>query len=271
MKPKAQVVPVIILGLLCVAGAALDYSAVCSAMSTTAFPDDAKNLLDIKHFLCACVAGSISLLLIALPAVAAGKKVSGERALCIITLAFAVAMAMFTAALRAAGDFAAVTGGIDEGTGGLSITQVLFVVIMLLLSFSESVLSFVVQINKLTAEATELTAFIERAQAMRNAIEEHTIAAYDISLAAAKRSAEKAFMSAEDVFLEMLVKAGDLQSDFDRTTDAICAARQETQQEFNEALIAFRNQLDAPQRSFLDKKVPVQISNAKSSEVFEVA
>ena len=216
-----------LLGMLALANAGLDYSAVCVFLDVDPFGTFSPN-----NFFAGLVAIAQSLLLIILPWVASEKIAAGEKGPAACAIIGSLFVAMAGAFLRATTEAASTTTSVSgEVVSGLSIDGMAFVLIMAGIALGEAIAAFLIKSLDIRAEAEALQAEIERMRIIENHIDED-IATARVALAAGRQSIAAAKGSCEQVFQQLVAKSDDSHNCFIGFVDEIEAQRKAEREQF---------------------------------------
>ena len=215
-----------LLGMLALANAGLDYSAVCVFLDVDPFGTFSPN-----NFFAGLVAIAQSLLLIILPWVASEKIAAGEKGPAACAIVGSLFVAMAGAFLRATTE-AASTSVSGEVVSGLSIDGMAFVLIMAGIALGEAIAAFLIKGLDIRAEAEALQAEIERMRIIENHIDEDIATAARVALAAGRQSIAAAKGSCEQVFQQLVAKSDDSHNCFIGFVDEIEAQRKAEREQF---------------------------------------
>ena len=213
-----------LLGMLALANAGLDYSAVCVFLDVDPFGTFSPN-----NFFAGLVAIAQSLLLIILPWVASEKIAAGEKGPAACAIIGSLFVAMAGAFLRATTEAASTTTSVSgEVVSGLSIDGMAFVLIMAGIALGEAIAAFLIKSLDIRAEAEALQAEIERMRI----IDEDIATAARVALAAGRQSIAAAKGSCEQVFQQLVAKSDDSHNCFIGFVDEIEAQRKAEREQF---------------------------------------
>lgn len=217
-----------LLGMLALANAGLDYSAVCVFLDVDPFGTFSPN-----NFFAGLVAIAQSLLLIILPWVASEKIAAGEKGPAACAIVGSLFVAMAGAFLRATTEAASTTTSVSgEVVSGLSIDGMAFVLIMAGIALGEAIAAFLIKSLDIRAEAEALQAEIERMRIIENHIDEDIATAARAALAAGRQSIAAAKGSCEQVFQQLVAKSDDSHNCFIGFVDEIEAQRKAECEQF---------------------------------------
>lgn len=217
-----------LLGMLALANAGLDYSAVCVFLDVDPFGTFSPN-----NFFAGLVAIAQSLLLIILPWVASEKIAAGEKGPAACAIVGSLFVAMAGAFLRATTEAASTTTSVSgEVVSGLSIDGMAFVPIMAGIALGEAIAAFLIKGLDIRAEAEALQAEIERMRIIENHIDEDIATAARVALAAGRQSIAAAKGSCEQVFQQLVAKSDDSHNCFIGFVDEIEAQRKAEREQF---------------------------------------
>lgn len=217
-----------LLGMLALANAGLDYSAVCVFLDVDPFGTFSPN-----NFFAGLVAIAQSLLLIILPWVASEKIAAGEKGPAACAIIGSLFVAMAGAFLRATTEAASTTTSVSgEVVSGLSIDGMAFVLIMAGIALGEAIAAFLIKSLDIRAEAEALQAEIERMRIIENHIDEDIATAARVALAAGRQSIAAAKGSCEQVFQQLVAKSDDSHNCFIGFVDEIEAQRKAEREQF---------------------------------------
>lgn len=217
-----------LLGMLALANAGLDYSAVCVFLDVDPFGTFSPN-----NFFAGLVAIAQSLLLIILPWVASEKIAAGEKGPAACAIIGSLFVAMAGAFLRATTEAASTTTSVSgEVVSGLSIDGMAFVLIMAGIALGEAIAAFLIKSLDIRAEAEALQAEIERMRIIENHIDEDIATAARVALAAGRQSIAAAKGSCEQVFQQLVAKSDDSHNCFIGFVDEIEAQRKTEREQF---------------------------------------
>ena len=217
-----------LLGMLALANAGLDYSAVCVFLDVDPFGTFSPN-----NFFAGLVAIAQSLLLIILPWVASEKIAAGEKGPAACAIVGSLFVAMAGAFLRATTEAASTTTSVSgEVVSGLSIDGMAFVLIMAGIALGEAIAAFLIKSLDIRAEAEALQAEIERMRIIENHIDEDIATAARVALAAGRQSIAAAKGSCEQVFQQLVAKSDDSHNCFIGFVDEIEAQRKAEREQF---------------------------------------
>ncbi len=217
-----------LLGMLALANAGLDYSAVCVFLDVDPFGTFSPN-----NFFAGLVAIAQSLLLIILPWVASEKIAAGEKSPATCAIIGSLFVAMAGAFLRATTEAASTTTSVSgEVVSGLSIDGMAFVLIMAGIALGEAIAAFLIKSLDIRAEAEALQAEIERMRIIENHIDEDIATAARVALAAGRQSIAAAKGSCEQVFQQLVAKSDDSHNCFIGFVDEIEAQRKAEREQF---------------------------------------
>ena len=208
-----------LLGMLALANAGLDYSAVCVFLDVDPFGTFSPN-----NFFAGLVAIAQSLLLIILPWVASEKIAAGEKGPAACAIIGSLFVAMAGAFLRATTEAASTTTSVSgEVVSGLSIDG---------MALGEAIAAFLIKSLDIRAEAEALQAEIERMRIIENHIDEDIATAARVALAAGRQSIAAAKGSCEQVFQQLVAKSDDSHNCFIGFVDEIEAQRKAEREQF---------------------------------------
>lgn len=217
-----------LLGMLALANAGLDYSAVCVFLDVDPFGTFSPN-----NFFAGLVVIAQSLLLIILPWVASEKIAAGEKGPAACAIIGSLFVAMAGAFLRATTEAASTTTSVSgEVVSGLSIDGMAFVLIMAGIALGEAIAAFLIKSLDIRAEAEALQAEIERMRIIENHIDEDIATAARVALAAGRQSIAAAKGSCEQVFQQLVAKSDDSHNCFIGFVDEIEAQRKTEREQF---------------------------------------
>lgn len=217
-----------LLGMLALANAGLDYSAVCVFLDVDPFGTFSPN-----NFFAGLVAIAQSLLLIILPWVASEKIAAGEKGPAACAIVGSLFVAMAGAFLRATTEAASTTTSVSgEVVSGLSIDGMAFVLIMAGIALGEAIAAFLIKSLDIRAEAEALQAEIERMHIIESHIDEDIATAARVALAAGRQSIAAAKGSCEQVFQQLVAKSDDSHNCFIGFVDEIETQRKAEREQF---------------------------------------
>lgn len=217
-----------LLGMLALANAGLDYSAVCVFLDVDPFGTFSPN-----NFFAGLVAIAQSLLLIILPWVASEKIAADEKGPAACAIIGSLFVAMAGAFLRATTEAASTTTSVSgEVVSGLSIDGMAFVLIMAGIALGEAIAAFLIKSLDIRAEVEALQAEIERMRIIENHIDEDIATAARVALAAGRQSIAAAKGSCEQVFQQLVAKSDDSHNCFIGFVDEIEAQRKAEHEQF---------------------------------------
>ena len=248
-----------LLGMLALANAGLDYSAVCVFLDVDPFGTFSPN-----NFFAGLVAIAQSLLLIILPWVASEKIAAGEKGPAACAIVGSLFVAMAGAFLRATTEAASTTTSVSgEVVSGLSIDGMAFVLIMAGIALGEAIAAFLIKGLDIRAEAEALQAEIERMRIIENHIDEDIATAARVALAAGRQSIAAAKGSCEQVFQQLVAKSDDSHNCFIGFVDEIEAQRKTEREQFAK--------LSAEFDARIAKKYPNAIADEQKAPTAESA
>ena len=243
-----------LLGMLALANAGLDYSAVCVFLDVDPFGTFSPN-----NFFAGLVAVAQSLLLIILPWVASEKIAAGEKGPAACAIIGSLFVAMAGAFLRATTEAASTTTSVSgEVVSGLSIDGMAFVLIMAGIALGEAIAAFLIKSLDIRAEAEVLQAEIERMRIIENHIDEDIATAARVALAAGRQS-----IAAAKVFQQLVAKSDDSHNCFIGFVDEIEAQRKTEREQFAK--------LSAEFDARIAKKYPSAIATEQKAPTAEAA
>ena len=248
-----------LLGMLALANAGLDYSAVCVFLDVDPFGTFSPN-----NFFAGLVAVAQSLLLIILPWVASEKIAAGEKGPAACAIIGSLFVAMAGAFLRATTEAASTTTSVSgEVVSGLSIDGMAFVLIMAGIALGEAIAAFLIKSLDIRAEAEALQAEIQRMRIIEDHIDEDIATAARVALAAGRQSIATAKGSCEQVFQQLGAKSDDSHNCFIGFVDEIEAQRKAEREQFDK--------LSAEFDARIAKKFPGAIAAAQKAPTAEAA
>lgn len=248
-----------LLGMLALANAGLDYSAVCVFLDVDPFGTFSPN-----NFFAGLVAVAQSLLLIILPWVASEKIAAGEKGPAACAIIGSLFVAMAGAFLRATTEAASTTTSVSgEVVSGLSIDGMAFVLIMAGIALGEAIAAFLIKSLDIRAEAEALQAEIERMRIIESHIDEDIATAARVALAAGRQSIAAAKGSCEQVFQQLVAKSDDSHNCFIGFVDEIEAQRKAEREQFAKLSAEFDERIA--------KKFPGAIAAAQKAPTAESA
>ena len=248
-----------LLGMLALANAGLDYSAVCVFLDVDPFGTFSPN-----NFFAGLVAIAQSLLLIILPWVASEKIAAGEKGPAACAIVGSLFVAMAGAFLRATTEAASTTTSVSgEVVSGLSIDGMAFVLIMAGIALGEAIAAFLIKSLDIRAEAEALQAEIERMRIIENHIDEDIATAARVARAAGRQSIAAAKGSCEQVFQQLVAKSDDSHNCFIGFVDEIEAQRKAEREQFAT--------LSAEFDARIAKKFPSAIATEQKAPIGEAA
>ena len=244
-----------LLGMLALANAGLDYSAVCVFLDVDPFGAFSPN-----NFFAGLVAIAQSLLLIILPWVASEKIAAGEKGPAACAIIGSLFVAMAGAFLRATTEAASTTTSVSgEVVSGLSIDGMAFVLIMAGIALGEAIAAFLIKSLDIRAEAEALQAEIERMRIIENHIDEDIATAARVALAAGRQSIAAAKGSCEQVFQQLVAKSDDSHNCFIGFVDEIEAQRKAEREQFAKLSTEFDARIAKkfPSAIAVEQKAPI--------------
>lgn len=244
-----------LLGMLALANAGLDYSAVCVFLDVDPFGTFSPN-----NFFAGLVAIAQSLLLIILPWVASEKIAAGEKGPAACAIIGSLFVAMAGAFLRATTEAASTTTSVSgEVVSGLSIDGMAFVLIMAGIALGEAIAAFLIKSLDIRAEAEALQAEIERMRIIENHIDEDIATAARVALAAGRQSIAAAKGSCEQVFQQLVAKSDDSHNCFIGFVDEIEAQRKTEREQFAKLSAEFDARIAKkyPDAIAVEQKAPI--------------
>lgn len=207
---KSKIATTSLLVLLALANAALDFSALCLFFDVDPFGQ-----FSPSNFFAACVALAQSMLLVALPAVAAEKAACREKGAAAIAMAAALLVALFGSLLRATTEAATTTTSVSgEAIAGLSMDGIAFCLIMAGIGIGEALVSYLIKSIGIKNEAQELVAEIERLKTLEAHVDGAIASAADVALSAGRQSVAAAKQSCERVYQGLVAKSDDSYNSF---------------------------------------------------------
>ena len=223
-----KITSTVLLLMLALANAGLDYSAVCVFLDVDPFGTFTPN-----NFFAGLVAVAQSLLLIILPWVASEKLAAGEKGATACALLGSLFVALAGAFLRATTEAASTTTSVSgEVVSGLSIDGMAFVLIMAGIALGEAIAAFLIKSLGIRAEAEALQAEIERMRIIERHIDEDIATAARVALAAGRQSIAAAKESCEQVFQQLVAKSDDSYNSFIGFVNEIEDQREAEHEEF---------------------------------------
>ena len=223
-----KITSTVLLLMLALANAGLDYSAVCVFLDVDPFGTFTPN-----NFFAGLVAVAQSLLLIILPWVASEKLAAGEKGATACALLGSLFVALAGAFLRATTEAASTTTSVSgEVVSGLSVDGMAFVLIMAGIALGEAIAAFLIKSLGIRAEAEALQAEIERMRIIERHIDEDIATAARVALAAGRQSIAAAKKSCEQVFQQLVAKSDDSYNSFIGFVDEIEDQRGAEREEF---------------------------------------
>lgn len=211
-----------LLVLLALANAALDFSALCLFFDVDPFGQ-----FSPSNFFAACVALAQSMLLVALPAVAAEKAACREKGAAAIAMAAALLVALFGSLLRATTEAATTTTSVSgEAIASLSMDGIAFCLIMAGIGIGEALVSYLIKSIGIKNEAQELAAEIERLKTLEAHVDGAIASAADVALSAGRQSVAAAKQSCEQVYQGLVAKSDDSYNSFIGYADQIGIERE---------------------------------------------
>lgn len=218
-----------LLVLLALANAALDFSALCLFFDVDPFGQ-----FSPSNFFAACVALAQSMLLVALPAVAAEKAACREKGAAAIAMAAALLVALFGSLLRATTEAATTTTSVSgEAIAGLSMDGIAFCLIMAGIGIGEALVSYLIKSIGIKNEAQELVAEIERLKTLEAHVDGAIASAADVALSAGRQSVAAAKQSCEQVYQGLVAKSDDSYNSFIGYADQIGIERERELEEIS--------------------------------------
>ena len=235
-----KITSTVLLLMLALANAGLDYSAVCVFLDVDPFGTFTPN-----NFFAGLVAVAQSLLLIILPWVASEKLAAGEKGATACALLGSLFVALAGAFLRATTEAASTTTSVSgEVVSGLSIDGMAFVLIMAGIALGEAIAAFLIKSLGIRAEAEALQAEIERMRIIERHIDEDIATAARVALAAGRQSIAVAKESCEQVFQQLVAKSDDSYNSFIGFVDEIEDQREAEREEFAALSRTFEARID---------------------------
>ena len=235
-----KITSTVLLLMLALANAGLDYSAVCVFLDVDPFGTFTPN-----NFFAGLVAVAQSLLLVILPWVASEKLAAGEKGATACALLGSLFVALAGAFLRATTEAASTTTSVSgEVVSGLSIDGMAFVLIMAGIALGEAIAAFLIKSLGIRAEAEALQAEIERMRIIERHIDEDIATAARVALAAGRQSIAAAKESCEQVFQQLVAKSDDSYNSFIGFVDEIEDQREAEREEFAALSRTFEARID---------------------------
>ena len=234
MKTRKGIGLVLVIALLVLANACLDYTAVCKVLDVNNFFEgaleeiavgDANGQLKLMENVIACtIAFGLALTLWVLPRIAANNSAMGERGSCIAALSAVVAIAVIISSLRFSSDVLPKVQDSDAGYAAV-LKGVSLVLVMVALSAGEAIASYWKQYSALRAERAELQALKLRLQADLDDVDARVQAAGQLADLAKSEAFCACEGAGESLYQGLLTLSGEFQNDFIRFTTAITDSR----------------------------------------------
>ena len=221
MKTRKGIGLVLVIALLVLANACLDYTAVCKALDVDSLFDGAVTeivsgseegqAMLVSNIIAIVISLGCAATLWVLPRVGANNFAMGSRKACAAALGAAASIALIIAGLRFASDVA------SKG--------VFLVLVMLVLSAGEAIASYWKQYSALRAERAELQALKLRLQADLDDVDARVQAAGQLADLAKSEAFCACEGAGESLYQGLLTLSGEFQNDFIRFTTAITDSR----------------------------------------------
>lgn len=233
MKTRKGIGLVLVIALLVLANACLDYTAVCKALDVDSLFDGAVTEIAsgseegqamlVSNIIAIVISLGCAATLWVLPRVGANNFAMGSRKACVAALGAAASIALIIAGLRFASDVASTVFESGEATAVLK--GVFLVLVMLALSAGEAIASYWKQYSALRAERAELQALKLRLQADLDDVDARVQAAGQLADLAKSEAFCACEGAGESLYQGLLTLSGEFQNDFIRFTTAITDSR----------------------------------------------
>lgn len=252
MKTRKGVGLVLVIALLVLSNACLDYTAVCKVLDVNNVFEgaleeiaagDANGQLKLMENVVACtIALGLALTLWVLPRIAANNIAMGSRGSCIAALGAVAAIALIIASLRFSSDVLPKLQDSDAGYAAV-LKGVSLVLVMVALSAGEAIASYSKQRSALRVERAKLQALKLRLEADLADVDARIQAAGELADLAKSEALCTCKKAGEDLFQGLLsCSGGELQNRFIAFSSAI-----------NESRMRFEDQLaDLARASHVD-------------------
>ena len=233
MKTRKGIGLVLVIALLVLANACLDYTAVCKALDVDSLFDGAATeivsgseegqAMLVSNIIAIVISLGCAATLWVLPRVGANNFAMGSRKACAAALGAAASIALIIAGLRFASDVANTVFESGEATAVLK--GVVLVLVMLALSAGEAIASYWKQYSALRAERAELQALKLRLQADLDDVDARVQAAGQLADLAKSEAFCACEGAGESLYQGLLTLSGEFQNVFIRFTTAITDSR----------------------------------------------
>ena len=235
MKTRKGIGLVLVIALLVLANACLDYTAVCKALDVDSLFDGAVTeivsgseegqAMLVSNIIAIVISLGCAATLWVLPRVGANNFAMGSRKACVAALGAAASIALIIAGLRFASDVASTVFESGEATAVLK--GVFLVLVMLALSAGEAIASYWKQYSALRAERAEYAAIrlYGRLQADLDDVDARVQAAGQLADLAKSEAFCACEGAGESLYQGLLTLSGEFQNDFIRFTTAITDSR----------------------------------------------
>lgn len=234
MKTRKGVGLVLVIALLVLSNACLDYTAVCKVLDVNNVFEgaleeiaagDANGQLKLMENVVACtIALGLALTLWVLPRIAANNIAMGSRGSCIAALGAVAAIALIIASLRFSSDVLPKLQDSDAGYAAV-LKGVSLVLVMVALSAGEAIASYSKQRSALRVERAKLQALKLRLQADLDDVDARVQAAGQLADLAKSEAFCACEGAGESLYQGLLTLSGEFQNDFIRFTTAITDSR----------------------------------------------
>ncbi len=260
---KSKIATSALLTLLALANAALDYSALCLFFDVDPFGAFAPS-----NFFALCVSLAQSMLLVALPSVAAEKMACREKGAAVLAMASALLVALFGSFLRATTEASSTTTSISgDVVSGLSADGIAFCLIMAGIGIGEALVAYLIKSIGIKNEARALSAEIARLELLEAHIDDAIAAAADVALSMGRQSIAAAKQSCEQVYQGLVAKSDDSYNSFIGYADQIEVERERELAEIEHISESFAARIREKARTSKPNAEQSPLTEAKPSEM----
>lgn len=234
MKTRKGIGLVLVIALLVLANACLDYTAVCKALdvdslfegavSEIASGSEEGQAMLVSNIIAIVISFGCAATLWVLPRVGANSFASGARKACYAALGAAAAIALIIAGLRFSSDVANTVFESGEATAVLK--GVFLVLVMLALSAGEAIASYYKQVRDLKQERAELQALKLRLEADLADVEQRVEAAQELANLAKSEAFCTCKGAGETLYQGLLNLSGEYQNRFIAFSAAVDESRE---------------------------------------------
>ena len=233
MKTRNGVGLVLVIALLVLANACLDYTAVCKALDVDSLFDGAVTeiasgseegqALLVSNIIAIVISLGCAATLWVLPRVGANSFATGARKACFAALGAAAAIALIIAGLRFSSDVANTV--LESGEATAVLKGVFLVLVMLALSAGEAIASYYKQLSALKCERAELQALRLRLAADLADVDTRVRAAQELATLAKEEALCACKGADESLYQGLLTLSGEFQNSFIGFSSAIDESR----------------------------------------------